>query len=149
MKKQILLIVMTLCAMSAMAVSLPSKSYRSYGIENSNEQPYTLSVGTKFVNASAVGARYSGACTNLGKDLDDFTYTCTECCARSICEDVETESDINRCERETDDATWSYCMTDCAGHHLNQPLDAPTAFLLALVAAYGAIAVYRKKMQEV
>jgi hypothetical protein len=44
------------------------------------------------------------------------------------------------------------CISNCEDYALNEyrnPLDAPTAFLLALVAAYGAVAVYRKrKMQE-
>jgi hypothetical protein len=148
MKKQILLIIMTLFTMSAMAVNLPTNSYRSYGLNTEPSQPYTLSIGTKFINTSTVGAGYSGGCKDLGKDLDDFQTPCTECCARSIC-DAESDSEIRECERNTDDATWSNCMTDCSGVHLNQPLDAPVFLLLALIAAYGAFAVYRRKMQEV
>jgi uncharacterized FAD-dependent dehydrogenase len=68
MKKQILLIVMTLCTMSAMAVNLPSNSYRTYGLNTEPAQPYTLSIGTKFVNTSTVGAGYSGGITSSAVD---------------------------------------------------------------------------------
>jgi hypothetical protein len=41
-------------------------------------------------------------------------------------------------------------MNSCCNPHLDggAPLDASTAFLLALVAAYGAVAVYRRKAGE-
>jgi hypothetical protein len=148
MKKQILLIVMTLCAVSAMAVSLPSRSYNLYSATSGNTEPYTLGIGTRFMNSSVVGAYYESGCKDQG--LNQNEIVCTNCCAGVICNATD-EYDILDCEADTPEAVWGACMSDCRGEHLNyqEPLDAPVFFLLALIAAYGAFAVYRRKMQEV
>ena len=148
MKKQILLIVMTLCAVSAMAVSLPRVSYQSYNASIPTQEGYSLSIGTTFVNHSTVGA-YEDVCgADSGFGSSDV-HKCPSCC---------TDNAYDPCIREKGEEAWQECeslqitcINNCEDYALNEyrnPLDAPTAFLLALVAAYGAVAVYRKRMQE-
>ena len=143
MKKQILFVIMTMCATCAMAVSLPTSSYPVYGVGANDEQSYTVNSGTTFINQAIVGA-YNGSCQpNNG---DNFGNDCYSCCITEICPDNE-----DNCLDESNAASSLFltCMKVCSGEYLGQsPLDAPTAFLLALVAAYGAVAVYRKRMQQ-
>lgn len=138
MKKQILLIVMTLCAISAMAVSLPNTSYSSYASRVTNTDSYTLSVGTKFLNQAVVGT-YNGECDQYREGGNLWTgdvSACENCCLTSY-----------TCGEEDWDCldARGLCMDNCGEPLGGLPLDAPTAFLLALVAAYGAVMVYRRK----
>jgi hypothetical protein len=145
MKKQILLVVLMLCSMGAMAVSLPSKSYNVFSGTQGSTGPYTIGTGTTFANTSTVGS-YTGTCENAGVNVT-FGSVCTNCCAGEIC-GATTDSEVDACEEENfDNIAWQSCMAACQGEHLGYetPLDAPTAFLLALVAAYSAVAVYRRK----
>jgi hypothetical protein len=156
MKKQILLIVMTLCAMSAMAVSLPRTSYNVDPI-NVNSG-YTFGVGTTIVNTGLVGSYNGTACTDQGVGLSVYDDTCLNCCAATLCEESARSTNADECmEKLLEQGNmymWQNCMDDCEGKHVNQkdengPLDTSVFFLLALIAAYGAFAVYRRKMQEV
>jgi hypothetical protein len=142
MKKQILLIVMTLCAMSAMAVSLPNKSYNSYANRTSNSGAYTLGIGTQFLNQAVVGA-YNGECDQYREGGNLWTgdvSACANCCFTNY---VCGEEDWDCLDAR------GLCMDNCGEPLGGLPLDAPTAFLFAMIAAYGAFAVYRRKMQQV
>jgi hypothetical protein len=148
MKKQILLIVMTLCAVSAMAVSLPKASYSSYRGYVPTQDTYSLSVGTTFVNQSTVGA-YEDLCgPNSGFSVTD-TDPCPKCCQDNVfvpCLQTEGEAKAEECYNKQ-----LQCVQNCQyalGEERN-PLDAPVFFLLALIAAYGAVAVYRRKKATV
>jgi hypothetical protein len=147
MKKQILLIVMSLCAMSAMAVSLPRASYNAYSIPTV-EEGYTLGIGTKIVNFSTVSAGYEGGCTNGSQT---YGTVCFNCCVDDACAGIDKSNPTQMAECINSNL-YLDCMSMCQyGEHLGEegPLDIPAAFLLALIAAYGAFAVYRRKMQQV
>ena len=135
---------MTLCAMSAMAVSLPKASYSSYSGYVPTQDTYSLSVGTTFVNQSTVGA-YEDVCgADSGYGSSDV-HKCPGCCQDNVftpCLKEKGESAAQECYNEQ-----VKCIQNCEDYALGEvrnPLDAPTAFLLALIAAYGAIAVYRR-----
>ena len=136
MKKQILFVIMAMCATCAMAVSLPSASYSSYTKSVVPEQGYTVGTGTTFINQSTVGV-YEGGCTYQAWDGD--VGKCQQCCIDEFaCGELDYECQIARGD----------CMDLCGDPLGGLPLDAPTAFLLALVAAYGAVAVYRTKVTK-
>ena len=141
MKKQILLIVMTLCAVSAMAVSLPSVSYNSYVTEANADNAFQLTVGTTFVNQSTVGA-YSGSCNPDSWQSD--INTCKTCCTGELMQCDWTCNGDKACEQGCMEQNKA-CHEACESAELGQPLDAPTAFLLAMIAAYGALMLYRRK----
>ena len=128
-----------MCATCAMAVQLPSKSYNSYtGIAGSNET-YTTGFGTQFMNQAVVGAYYQNQCDEYREGGQLWTgdiSRCFICCNSNFPEDDRSEANLEA-RRE--------CMNMCDLPLGESPLDAPTAFLLALVAAYGAVAVYRRK----
>ena len=139
MKKQILFVIMAMCATCAMAVSLPSNSYNEYAGTRASSDSYTLGQGITFVNRATVGA-YGGECGSLEDDWAGDSDLCTtECCDPSY-----PSSDLS----EANQAARRECYLACGLPLGESPLDAPTAFLLALVAAYGAVAVYRKKAGE-
>lgn len=138
MKKQILFVIMAMCATCAMAVSLPSNSYNEYAGTRASSNSYTLGQGITFVNSATVGA-YSGECGDLEEEWDGDSYSCGKCCDGLYPDDINTEENL---------AARRECYLACGLPLGDTPLDAPTAFLLALVAAYGAVAVYRKRMQE-
>ena len=138
MKKQLLFVVMLMCAISAFAVKLPSDPYSSYKGSMANTESYRTGTGTSFMN-SAVTAGYAGEC---GEETDyaGDTPACTNCCDMYYPEGDASEAN-QEARRE--------CYLACGVPLGDSPLDAPTAFLLALVAAYGAVAVYRRrKVQE-
>ena len=141
MKKQLLFVLMLMCSLSALAVKLPDNPYKSYPGSNGNSGSYTVSYGTTFVNQADVTPQAVGSCS-YDKQNPDIIQLCEECCigqAYLPCfEGGGTE--------ETCGPWYKECYNACMGVSL--PLDAPTAFLLALVAAYGAVAVYRKRMQQ-
>ena len=140
MKKQILFIVMLMCSLSALAVKLPSDPYRSYEGSVANTATYTIGSGTTFVNSSIVGS-YEGICV-VDKQNPSAIEDCEACCLREAyipcIQQGGTEETCGPLNKE--------CFNACMGVSL--PLDAPTAFLLALVAAYGAVAVYRTKVTK-
>ena len=130
---------MIMCATCAMAVSLPSNSYNSYAGTVASSEGYTLGRGTTFVNRATVGA-YTGECGSLEDDwAGDSDLCATECCDVSYPSSDQSEANL---------AARRACYLACGLPLGETPLDAPTAFLLALVAAYGAVAVYRRKMQQ-
>lgn len=134
MKKQLLFVVMLMCAISAFAVKLPSDPYSSYKGSMANTESYTSGAGITFMN-SAVTAGYGGECGNIDDYYGDSS-PCTDCCDGYF---PETDfSDANQQARRE-------CYLACGLPLGDTPLDAPIAFLLALVAAYGAFAVYRRK----
>ena len=138
MKKQILLVLMIMCATCAMAVSLPSNSYNSYAGTVASSEGYTLGRGTTFVNRATVGA-YTGECDLEGEWGGDSDLCATECCDLRYPSSDQSEANL---------AARRACYLACGLPLGDTPLDAPTAFLLALIAAYGAVAVYRKRMQQ-
>ena len=139
MKKQLLFIVMLMCSLSALAVKFPSDSYSSYKGTMANTESYRTGTGTSFMN-SAVTAGYGNECGNIDNYYGD-TPACTDCCDSYYSEDDASEAN-QQARRE--------CYLACGVPLGDSPLDAPMAFLLALVAAYGAVAVYRRrKVQEV
>ena len=121
-----------------MAVSLPSNSYNSYAGTVASSEGYTLGRGTTFVNRATVGA-YTGQCGDLEIDWDGDSYMCGECCDETFSSSDQSEANL---------AARRACYLACGLPLGETPLDAPTAFLLALIAAYGAVAVYRKRMQQ-
>ena len=140
MKKQILLIVMTLCAVSAMAVSLPRASYNAFVTESNASNSYTLTVGTTFVNQSTVGA-YNGSCSPDSWQSD--MNSCKTCCTGELMQcDMACAGD-KACEQACMEQNLA-CHDTCEHPELGQPLDAPVFFLLALIAAYGAVVAYRR-----
>lgn len=145
MKKQVLLFVlMFACWCSAMAVNLPTSSYRMYNTSLDADQTYTIGTGTTFINQAVVGA-YTGNCQP--QNGDNFGNDCYSCCTAEIC--PSNEDDCSD-ESKPESSLFVTCMGVCSGEYLGQsPLDAPVAFLFAMIAAYGAVAVYRSKMQQV
>ena len=129
---------MIMCATCAMAVSLPSNSYNSYAGTVASSEGYTLGRGTTFVNRATVGA-YTGQCGDLEIDWAGDSYMCGECCDETFSSSDQSEANL---------AARRACYLACGLPLGETPLDAPTAFLLALVAAYGAVMVYRRKMQQ-
>lgn len=139
--------VMMMCAMAAMAVNLPSKVYNEYS-SMGQTMSYTLGTGTTYVNQSLVGA-YSGECSGKLANASngaEYGTVCPDCCARELCEGLSASDCQTKLIITGQIELWGECMDACEGQYL--PLDAPTAFLLALIAAYGAVAVYRRKMQQ-
>lgn len=145
MKKQILFVIMAMCATCAMAVGLPSKSYNSYVSNAHAEEGYSISTGTTFVNQATVGA-YNGSCNPDSWQSDK--NSCKTCCEGELDQCAANCAGNPACMQECFNQN-AECHANCENPELGMPLDAPTAFLLALVAAYGAVAVYRKRMQEV
>lgn len=145
MKKQILFVIMAMCATCAMAVGLPSKSYNSY-VSNANaEEGYSISTGTTFVNQATVGA-YKGSCNPDSWQSDK--NSCKTCCEGELDQCAASCAGNPACMQECFNQN-AECHANCENPELGMPLDASVYFLLALVAAYGAVAVYRKRMQEV
>ncbi len=141
-KSLILSIVFWFVTTALMAVSLPSTSYYR-GATNLAETFQTqVSTGVSINGYSLVGtADYenTSACTTEGVKGDPTE--CQKCC------DLEV---LTPCLEAGDDFLYcgglnTTCIESCAAG-TSLPLDAPTAFLLALVAAYGAVAVYRKRI---
>ena len=137
MKKQILFVIMLMCTLSAVAVKLPSGPYKSGA--TGSQVSYTTGSGITFMNQSTVGDYIAGTCSKGELKGDAADQHCEACCEEQyqVCE-VLQNGDCDELKKA--------CINDCMGYSL--PLDAPTAFLLALVAAYGAVAVYRRKMQQ-
>lgn len=143
MKKQLLFVVMLMCSLSVMAVSLPKDSYNAYGVSAGSES-YTSSAGATFVNTAVLGT-YEGACnpSYWNQDISD----CKKCCTSELMQCDMMAAGNKQLEEACMEQNLA-CHENCENPELGQPLDAPTAFLLALVAAYGAVAVYRKRMQQ-
>ncbi len=129
---------MIMCATCAMAVNLPSNSYNSYAGTVANSNGYTLGTGTSFVNRAVVGA-YANECGDLEEEWDGDSYSCGKCCDGLFPDNDNSEENL---------AARRQCYLACGLPLGDTPLDAPTAFLLALITAYGAVAVYRKRMQQ-
>lgn len=130
-----------MCATCNMAVTFPSN-----GTDGSFGEGYEPvgSVGPTFANSSVVGsAGVSCAEGNTNWTVDN--NECSACCWNTVTYPCLTEGGNGK---ECEDLG-AKCISDCSEYLGYSPLDAPTAFLLALVAAYGAIAVYRKRMQKV
>lgn len=149
MKKQILLVLMVVCWSSVMAVRMPSNPYTPYSGGTSVQESYSFSEGVTIMNQSTVGAYNNDVCgAESGFGASDVAK-CPFCC---------TENVYDPCIMEKGEGAWEtceslqlQCVSNCEDYALNEyrnPLDAPTAFLLALVAAYGAVAVYRRRMQQ-
>jgi hypothetical protein len=136
MKKQILFVIMAMCATCAMAVNLPNNSYNPMrsSITTSNES-YTLGTGISFNNTAVVGEYVNGSCQVNKQDPNAITL-CEKCCEALVFGE----------DGSLRDEDYYACINDCMGYSL--PLDASVYFLLALVAAYGAVAVYRRKAGE-
>ena len=138
MKKQILFVLMIMCATCAMAVSLPSSSYNSYASSVANTDSYKLGSGTMFLNR-ATGGAYTNQCGDLEEEWDGDSNACGKCYDGYFPDYDNSEENL---------AARRQCYLACGLPLGDTPLDAPTAFLLALVAAYGAVAVYRKRIQQ-
>lgn len=146
MKKQILFALCLLYSVCTMAITLPSKSYNAHSLYDTSETGYSLSVGTTFVNQSTVGA-YEGMCTKQEGDFIGDGSACMNCCLGEYEACRSNGDSVLDCAIAKDDCN-AYCEYLSLGEE-RSPLDAPTAFLLALVAAYGAVAVCRRrKVQE-
>lgn len=146
MKKQIIFAMCLLYSVCVMAITLPSKSYNASTIYASSGTGYSMSVGTTFVNQSTVGA-YMGVCTKQEGDFIGDGSACMNCCLGEYETCKSDGHSILECAMAKDDCN-AYCEYLSLGEERN-PLDAPVFFLLALIAAYGVVAVYRRKMQEV
>lgn len=141
MKKQLLFVVMLMCSLSALAVKLPDNPYNNYAGSTGSSGSYTVSTGTTFVNQADVSPQAAGTCM-VDKQNPNAMDLCEECCVNNV---------LVPCLKEggTEDScgpVYKECINSCMGTSL--PLDASVYFLLALVAAYGAVAVYRKRMQQ-
>ena len=143
-KSLILSIVFWFVTTALMAVSLPSTSYYRGATMSAETFQTQVSTGVSINGYSLVGAadyENTSACTTEGVKGDPTE--CQKCCDKSV---------LTPCEDSGEDFYYcgglnTACIESCtAGTSL--PLDAPTAFLLALVAAYGAVAVYRKRIQQ-
>jgi hypothetical protein len=128
-----------------MAITLPSKSYNARSLYGSTDTGYSLSIGTTFVNQSTVGA-YEGVCTKQEGDFIGDGSACMNCCLGEYETCKSNGGSILQCAMAKEDCN-AYCEYLSLGEERN-PLDAPVFFLLALIAAYGAVVVYRRKMQE-
>ena len=143
-KSFILSIVLWLVSTALMAVSLPSSSYTRSFSGSADTYHASMGTGVTFSGFSTVGSgdyTKTGMCTTEGVQGDP--EECKVCCNRDLfvpC--MEDIGDIVQCG-----ALNTECVESCT-KGTSLPLDAPTAFLLALVAAYGAVAVYRRKMQQ-
>ena len=134
---------MIMCATCAMAVQLPSMSYNSYVSKAASEVSYSSSVGTTFVNQATVGA-YTGSCNPDSWQSD--MNSCKTCCEGELdqcaasCAGNPNPTCMQGCFTQNQE-----CHANCENPELGMPLDTSLYFLLALVAAYGAVAVYRRK----
>lgn len=146
MKKQILLALFVMCSMGAIAVTLPSNSYSNYSGSAINTNPYVMETGTTIVNSSTVGAYGTCIFEEYAKNEAALFDNCSRCCWGSPYDECRLTQSESECDKLADT-----CVNECQHDSMalgDSPLDAPTAFLLALVAAYGAVAVYRRKMQQ-
>lgn len=147
MKKQILLVLMMMCATCAMAVKFPSSGVGG-GSTGEGYEPVG-GVGPSYNNSSILG--------NAGASCAQQTWVsdknaCVDCCKNSVTIPCMEEilSGVTPDKTGEDCVKLGFeCAQVCEEYLGYSPVDAPVAFLLALVAAYGAVAVYRKRMQEV
>ena len=140
MKKQILSIVLMLCSVGAMAVSFPTTSHNSYNSPAAGTA-YTIGVGTTFVNQANLRA-YEGNCT-VDKQATNAIEQCEQCCIG----EVLMPCFGNGGDDETCGPAYKECINACIGVSL--PLDASTLLLITLIAAYGAVGVYRRKRASI
>lgn len=133
-----------LVSTALMAVSLPSSSYfrNSYGSSETYQAQMGTGVSINGYSVVGSGEYDTSVCTTEGEKGDPTV--CQECCEREVLVPCEDDGgDYLTCG-----ALNTECIKSCTDG-TSLPLDAPTAFLLALVAAYGAVAVYRRcKVQE-
>ena len=149
MKKQILLALMMMCASCAIAVSFPSNGVGG-GSTGDGYQPES-GIGPTYNNSVVVGnAGANCAQQNPGTWTSDQNG-CSQCCWETVTQPCLSEAKASgdptaavKCE-----TLGAQCINDCAAYLGKSPLDSSVYFLLTLVAAYSAVAVYRKRMQEV
>ena len=135
-------------ASACFAVKLPTSPYsRGYAGPAENHS-FQMGTGISIEGYSVVGSgEYNPySCTTPGVQGDPTD--CQTCCEKEVlipCEEAAGDDFDKILECGTLNTT---CIKSCT-NGTSLPLDAPTAFLLALVAAYGAVAVYRRrKVQE-
>ena len=147
MKKHILLALMMMCATCAMAVKFPASGVGG-GSTGEGYQPES-GIGPSYNNSVVLGN--AGAnCAQQSWVSDE--NTCVDCCNSSVtypCFDeilsgVTPDKNAEDCEK-----LGAECAQVCEEYLGYSPLDSSVYFLLALIAAYGAVAVYRKRMQKV
>ena len=143
-KSLILSIVFWFVTTALMAVSLPSTSYYRGATMSAETFQTQVSTGVSINGYSLVGAasyESTDVCTEENpKDVEP----CRTCCRDNVLMPCleENPSDPYLCGQLNTD-----CIMSCTNGS-SLPLDAPTAFLLALIAAYGAVAVYRTKVTK-
>jgi hypothetical protein len=106
-----------------------------------------MSIGTKFINSSIVGAYADCLYPEYAKNDSQLFDVCSDCCFDSRYDECRVNNSVEYCDKLA-----SGCVDTCQENSMalgDSPLDAPTAFLFAMIAAYGAFAVYRRKMQQV
>lgn len=140
-KNLILSVIFWLVSTALMAVTLPSTSYYRGTTESAETYQTQVSTGVSINGYSLVGAASDGS-TNCIEANPQDVEVCRICCHEKVLMPCieENPSDPYLCGQLNTD-----CIMSCT-HGSSLPLDAPTAFLLALIAAYVAFAVYRRKM---
>ena len=148
MKKQILLALMMMCASCAMAVSFPSSGVGG-GSTGEGYQPES-GFGPTYNNSVIVGNSGANCAQQNPGTWTSDQNGCSQCCWESVTQPCLIEAKASGTSAAHCETLGAQCINDCAAYLGKSPLDSSVYFLLALIAAYGAVAVYRKrKMQEV
>ena len=144
-KSLILSIVFWFVTTVLMAVSLPSSPYYRGATRSAETFQTQVGTGVSINGYSLVGTasdESTDVCT--GENPQDVE-PCRICCRDNVlmpCLD-ENPSDPYLCGQLNTD-----CIMSCTNGS-SLPLDAPVFFLLMMIAAYGAVVVYRRKTASV
>lgn len=154
MKKHILLALMMMCATCAMAVKFPASGVGG-GSTGEGYQPES-GIGPSYNNSVVLGNSGANCAQQNPGTWTSDQNGCVDCCNNSVTYPCMDEIMAIIAAGGTPDKTGADCeklgfeCTQVCEEYLGySPLDSSVYFLLALIAAYGAFAVYRKKMQEV
>lgn len=137
MRKLVIIVCLLTLVVNAWAVKLPNSPYYRFG-EIADTEATVLSTGVQFHNNSTMGTAVYASCYYPNGEDEQ----CSTCCGNIFdCEMLVDDEQIDECE-----TNYGKCMDYCMGVSL--PLDASMLCLLGLVAAYGVVRAYRKKLEE-
>ena len=146
---------MIMCAACAMAVAFPSEGYGS-GAGSTGGTSESVGgvggVGPSFNNSAILG-NDGASCAQSNPTWTKDANECSNCCFNTVSQPCFDEIIADTMAGRTPSKTTSECESlgtecnrQCQEYLGYSPLDAPTAFLLALIAAYGAYTVYRRRI---
>lgn len=142
MKKQILLVLMMMCATCVLGVTLPSNYYSSVTGSVPVSESFTTDAGITYMNASVVGAY--DECIYDPKVYQNYPDLCTACCEPYFKQCIqEGNKDVSACL-----AVQGECVTTCQNNSKalgDSPLDAGAWLLLGMIVAYSIFTYYQKR----